>query len=115
MYIKRAIPFFKLTQTAKTELPFVVKKLVEVSEKKFVDFFNLSDSISVRAHQLELLPGVGKKHTSKILEEREVQPFETFEDVKQRIHSIPDPKKAIIDRILLEIEGSDRHRLFVRV
>jgi len=114
-YIKGAIPFFKLTQTAKTELPFIIEKLVEANEKKFVDFFNYSDSISVRAHQLELLPSVGKKHTSKILEEREIKPFETFDEIKERIHFIPDPKKAIIDRIMLEIEGGDRHRLFVRV
>lgn len=114
-YIKRSISFTDLTQTAKTELPFVVEKLVEAHEKKFVDFYNYSDSISVRAHQLELLPSVGKKHASKILEERQVEPFENFENVKERVPFMPDPKKAIVDRIMSEIKGEDRHRLFVRV
>ena len=113
-YIKRAIPFSKLTQTAKTELPFIIKNLVESSEKKFVDFFNYSNPISVRAHQLELLPSVGKKHAAKILEEREYKIFDNFDEIKERVPFIPNPEKAIIDRILLEIEGHERHRLFVR-
>lgn len=113
-YIKRAIPYSKLTQTAKTELPFIIQKLVETNEKKFVDFYNYSNPISVRAHQLELLPGLGKKQAAKILEERDIKPFKNFNDIKQRVSFIPNPEKAIIDRILLEIEGHERHRLFVR-
>jgi len=114
-YIKRAIPFSKLTQTAKTELPFIIKKLVEDNEKKFVDFFNYSNPISVRAHQLELLPSVGKKHAAKILEEREYKEFDNFNDIKERVPFIPNPEKSVVDRIMLEIEGHERHRLFVRV
>lgn len=114
-YIKRAISFEDLTQTAKTELPFVIEKLVDSNSQRFIDFYNKSDPISVRAHQLELLPSVGKKHAAKILEERDIKPFETFEEIKERVSFIPNPKKAIIDRIMLEIQGGDRHRLFVRV
>lgn len=114
-YIKRALSFEELTQTAKNELPFVIEKLVESNAQKFVDFYNRSNSISVRAHQLELLPSVGKKHTSKLLEEREIKPFETFEEIKERVPFIPNPKRAIIERIMVEIQGADRHRLFVRV
>lgn len=114
-YIKRAIPCSKLTQTAKTELPFIIKSLVENNPKRFVDFYNYSNPISVRAHQLELLPSVGKKHAAKILEEREIEPFKSFKDIKERVPFIPNPEKAIIDRIMLEIEGKERHRLFVRV
>src|SRR3989338_416617 len=56
------IPIEKLTETAKGELQFGVKDIVEKNEKKFVDFFNSAQPINTRRHQLELLPGVGKKH-----------------------------------------------------
>jgi len=115
LYIKATLPIARLTQTAKTELPFVIERLVEENEKKFVEFFNKAGPISLRAHQLELLPGVGKRHAKEILAEREKQPFESFEDIKRRVSAIPDPRKVIVQRILAELEGKDRYRLFVRV
>ncbi len=115
IYIRGILVATKLTQTAKTELPFVVEKLVDNSEARFVQFFNTSGPISLRAHQLELLPGVGKRHTKLILEAREEKLFESFAEIKKRVSAMPDPKKAIISRILLELEDGDRHKLFVRV
>jgi len=112
-YIKGILDFNRLTQTAKSELPFVIEKIVESKERDFVQFFNTSGPISLRAHQLELLPGVGKKHAQALLEERQKKPFETFEEIKQRVPSV-DPKKVVIDRIMAELENKDRHRLFVR-
>lgn len=113
-YIKGLLLASKLTQTAKTELPFVIEKLVD-SNSRFVQFFNTAGPVSLRAHQLELLPGVGKRHTKLLLDAREEKPFESFEEVKKRVSAMPDPKKAIINRILLELEDGDRHKLFVRV
>ena len=46
-------------------------------------------------HQIELLPGMGKKHMKEILEKREEKEFESFEDMKKRIPNLPDPEKAI--------------------
>lgn len=114
-FIKGILLAANLTQTSKTELPFVVEKLVSNNEKRFVDFFNNCGPISLRAHQLELLPGVGKRHTKELLEAREEKPFESFEEIKTRVTSMPNPKKAIIARIMLELEDGDRHKLFVRV
>lgn len=114
-YIKSGLPVSRLTQTAKTELPFVIEKLVDKNEEKFVEFFNKAGPISLRAHQLELLPGVGKRHAKEILAEREKQPFVSFDDIKKRVSAIPDPRKAIVQRILVELEGKDRYRLFVKV
>ena len=114
-YIKSGLFVSRLTQTAKTELPFIIEKLVDMNEEKFVEFFNKAGSISLRAHQLELLPGVGKRHSKEILTERGKQPFVSFDDVKKRVSAIPDPRKAIVQRILVELEGKDRYRLFVRV
>lgn len=109
------LPLSKLTQTAKSSLEFVVKDLVEKNKTKFVDFFNQAQSINTRRHQIELLPGIGKKHMMEILEKREEKPFESFDDIKKRIKLMPDPEHAIIKRIVLEIKGEDKHRLFVEV
>ena len=114
-YIKGILPAEKLTQTAKTELPFIIEKLVSANEKCFVDFFNNAGAVSLRSHQLELLPGIGRKHTAEVLEERKRKAFTSFADIKKRVPAVPDPKKAIVQRILDELEEKDRFRLFVRV
>ncbi|RLE44504.1 DUF655 domain-containing protein [Candidatus Woesearchaeota archaeon] len=108
------LPFEKLTSTARAELEFTVKELVEKNEKRFVEFFNKAQPLTTRMHQLELLPGLGKKHMWEILEAREEKPFESFEDIKKRIKLMPDPKKIIIKRILQELEGNEKHRIFTR-
>src|SRR3989344_9116144 len=70
-HIMGRISIKKLTETAKSELQHVIKDLVEKNEKRFVDFFNSAAPINTRRHQLELLPGVGKKHMVEIIEKRE--------------------------------------------
>jgi len=107
------IPIEKLTHTAKFEVELVVKELVKKNEKRFVDFFNKAMPINTRRHQIELLPGVGKKHMWEIIEERKDKPFESFEDIKKRIKLMPDPEKAINKRILEEINESDKYHIFV--
>ena len=77
------LPFEKLTSTARSELGFIIKELVDKNEKKFVDFFNNAQPLTTRMHQLELLPGLGKKHMWEILEVRKTKPFESFEDIKK--------------------------------
>ena len=105
----------KLTGTARNEIEYIVKDLVKKNELNFVQFFNKSQPLTTRMHQLELLPGLGKKHMWGIIEERKVKPFENFEDLKARIKLMPDPEKIIIKRILLELEGTEKHRIFVDV
>lgn len=105
----------KLTQTAKSELQLVIKEIVEKDEKRFIDFFNSSQPLSTRMHQLELLPGLGKKHMWEILDARKEKEFENFKDIKKRVKLMPDPEKAIVKRILKEINGAEKHRIFVDV
>lgn len=105
----------KLTQTAKSELELVIKEIVEKDEKGFVDFFNNAQPLTTRMHQLELLPGLGKKHMWEILEAKKEKPFESFQDIKKRVKLMPDPEKAVIRRILKEISGTEKHRVFVDV
>lgn len=112
-YIVGRLRTDKLTETAKVQLGLFIAEVVENNEKKFVEFFNDSQAINTRLHQIELLPGFGKKHTEEILAERKEKLFESFEDIKERISSIPDPKKAIEKRIFEEIMDKPRHLLFV--
>jgi putative nucleotide binding protein len=113
-HIKRRITTRDLTTFARSELPFVVEKLVKTNEIQFVNFFNNARPISTRLHQLELLPGVGKKHMWDIINERKNGEFTSFEDIKKRIKLMPDPPNVIIKRILEELDDeSVRYRLFV--
>ena len=102
----------RLTETAKKELEYIVKDIVKNNEKKFIDFFNTAMPLSTRMHQLELLPGLGKKHMWQILEQRDEKPFESFDDLKKRVRLMPDPEKILIKRIINEIYGQEKYRLF---
>lgn len=106
------LQFSRLTTTAKSELNYVIADLVDKKEKEFIDFLNNSQPLSTRMHQLELLPGLGKKHMWEIINAREEQKFESFDDLKKRVKLLPDPKKIIARRILSEIEGKEKYRLF---
>lgn len=113
-HIMGRIPLSKLTQTAKGEVELTVKELVKKEPQQFVDFFNKCGPINARRHQLELLPGIGKKHMWEILEKRKEKPFENFEDIKKRIKLLPDPEKTIIKRILAELDEKDKYKVFTR-
>lgn len=113
-FISGRLPREKLTETAKIQLQEFVTKVVAEQEKKFVDFFNAAPAINTRLHQLELIPGFGKKHTKEILEEREKKPFESFDDMRARLKSIPDPRKSIEKRLMEELSERQRFNLFVR-
>jgi len=104
----------KLTATAQSELEHVITEIVEADETQFVDFFNTAQPLTTRMHQLELLPGVGKKHMWEIIEERRFKPFESFADIKKRVRLLPDPKKVVIKRIIGEIHGKDKRKLFTQ-
>ena len=112
-YILGKLDFSKITESARVFLEDYIQKQIEADEKRFVEFFNIAQPINTRLHQLELLPGFGKKHTKAILDERQKKPFEGFEDLKKRISNLPDPKNAIVKRITEELKGEERHALFI--
>jgi len=113
-YILGRLPREKLTETAKLQLQEFVENEIQGKEGKFVDFFNKAEAINTRLHQIELLPGFGRKHTQAIMEEREKKLFENFKDIKERVHGIPDPKKAVEKRLLQELQNIERNNLFVK-
>lgn len=112
-HISGKLALDKLTHTARNELEFVIKEILLKDQKNFVDFFNKAQPLTTRMHQLELLPGLGKKHMWQILEERDIKPFVDFSDIKSRIKLIPDPEKIIFKRIMNELEGKEKYNLFV--
>lgn len=112
-HIMGRLPMDKLTATARNEMSYIIEDIINKNEKKYISFFNTAMPLGTRMHQIELLPGFGKKHMWEIIETRKDKPFESFDDLKKRVKLIPEPKKSIMKRILLELEGNEKHRLFV--
>ncbi|HHN82150.1 MAG TPA: DUF655 domain-containing protein, partial [Methanomicrobia archaeon] len=113
-HVKRRVHYNELTSYAKSELEEILKVVVTEQEDRFVHFFNNARPISIRSHQLELLPGIGKKLMKELLAEREKKPFENFHDIQERVGSVPDPVHMLVKRILAELNEEDRYKVFVR-
>ena len=111
-YILGRLPKEKLTETAKIQLQDFVAKVINEQEQRFVDFFNKAEPINTRLHQLELLPGFGKKHMQAVIAERENKPFASFDDIKKRVKAIPDPKKVVEKRLLEELTEQVKYHIF---
>lgn len=107
------IEFRDLTASAKAELKGILERIVSNQEPKFLEFFNKSSAVTPRMHALELIPGIGKKSMWQIIKERERKPFSSFQDLKDR-GGVSDPHKLIAKRILEEISGNSKYRIFTR-
>jgi len=70
--------------------------------------------VTIRLHQLELIPGVGKKHMRDIIAEREKKPFENFADISARVPLLPDPAMLIVQRIEEELRGESKYYILTR-
>ena len=112
----RQVDYEDLSDGARSELDYVVEEIVERNEDRFVDFYNDAQPVTLRLHQLNLLPGIGDKLRDNILDQRKRRPFENFEDVKERVSGLHDPKGVLVDRIFQELtEAEDlKYSLFVR-
>ena len=112
-YIIGRIGFDELTAAAKSELPGVIGRIILNREKWFVNFFNTARAVTPRMHALELVPGIGKKYMWQVINERTRKPFESFEDLQKRTE-LPNPVKLITKRVMEELEGESKYRLFTR-
>lgn len=113
--IKGRITYHDLTATAHGEIPYIIQDIVNNRQEFFIQFFNNAPAISTRFHVLELLPGLGKKLMHEILDERRKKPFESFEDMINRIDFLRAPDKLIAKRIELELTDPDqKYRIFTR-
>ncbi|MFB6136011.1 MAG: DUF655 domain-containing protein [Halobacteriaceae archaeon] len=107
------IGYEDLTSGAESELEYAVEEIVEDEERRFVDFFNDAQPITLRLHQLNLLPGIGKKLRNNVLDERKRGPFEGFDDLEERVSGLHDPQEILVERVLEEIREEEmKYRLF---
>ena len=112
--IRGRINYIQLTNVAQAELPKIVSQIVKEREAEFVAFVNKAGPINIRAHALELLPGIGKKHLEEILKQRESKPFESFADVAARVTHLGDPVEIFVNRVLEELKDEQKYYLFTR-
>jgi len=113
-FVKGRLLHEQLTNTAKNELLPVVEDIITRDEAKYVNFFNKAGPITMRQHSLELLPSIGKKHMSNIIDEREKKPFESFKDMRDRVTLMPNPVRVVAERIVEELEGKAKFNVFTR-
>jgi putative nucleotide binding protein len=112
-YIIGRIGYDELTATAKMELSSVINRIVLSRESWFINFFNTARAITPRMHALELIPGIGKKYMWQVINEREKRPFESYDDL-QKHTELPNPVKLVTKRVLEELSGDSKYRLFTR-
>jgi len=112
-YIIGRIGYNELTATAKMELSSVINRIVLSRESWFINFFNTARAITPRMHALELIPGIGKKYMWQVINEREKRPFESYDDL-QKHTEMPNPVKLVTKRVLEELSGDSKYRLFTR-
>jgi putative nucleotide binding protein len=108
--IKRRLGARELTNVASGNLDDILTDLIRKNEKEIIEFFNKAGTVTPRLHQLELLPGVGKRYVEAIIRNR---PFESFEDLAKKTE-LHDPIKIIKRRILDEMSGMEKYYLLTR-
>ncbi|RLG60351.1 DUF655 domain-containing protein [Candidatus Geothermarchaeota archaeon] len=109
--ILRRIKLDDLTSIAKASIEKAIEKAVKENETRWTEFFNEAGPLTKKLHSLELLPGIGKKKMWKIIQERERRKFTNFEDINKRVGI--DPVKVITKRIIDELRGSEKYKVFV--
>jgi putative nucleotide binding protein len=109
--IERTTPD-KLTESAREILKEMVHKAVQENEKKYIGIMNTLGPINVRLHALELIPGLGKKLTQRLLEERKKKPFESYAELDERLQLSSNVVREIEARIMEEIENRDKYKIF---
>ena len=103
----KQVTYDDLSNTAVGELEYAVEAIVEADEQRFVDFYNDAQPITLRLHQLNLLPGIGKKLRNNVLDQRKRGPFESFEEVEDRVSGLHRPKEVLVERIMEELRDDD--------
>lgn len=113
-HIKTRIFFRDLTAVGQREARKAIRAIVKEREGDFVRFFNTAGPINIRAHSLEHIPSVGKKHLQAILDARDKKPFESFEDIQSRVPHLTKIEELIVERILHELSGEAKYYLFTK-
>jgi len=111
----RRSEFDDLSGGARSEVEHVVRERLEANEDRLLEFYNEAGPITLRLHQLNLLPGIGDKLRDDILDARKRRPFESLEDLEERISGLHRPKEIVVERIMEELRDEDvKYKLFAR-
>jgi putative nucleotide binding protein len=111
----RSVDYDGLTGAARSELEYAVEDIIDRNERRFVDFYNDAQAITTRLHALNLLPGIGKKLRNNVLDERKRGPFESFEELSERVSGLHRPREVLVERIMEELREEDlKYRIFAR-
>lgn len=109
------LEYESLSSTALSELEHAINHIIDMDESRFVDFYNEAQPITTRLHVLNLLPGIGEKLRNNILDQRKRGPFESFEDIEERVDGLHRPREVLVERILEEMQATDlKYRIFAR-
>lgn len=113
--VKGRVNYEDMTSGAHGELPYVLQQVIKEQEAKFVKFYNEAPAISTRFHALELLPGLGKKSMTAMIEERRKKKFDTFVEIHERVPAIHHPEQLVARRIELELtDPKQKYHIFAR-
>lgn len=110
----REIDHEDLSRGAEQELEYVVEEIIDRHSQRFLDYFNDAQPLTLRLHQLNVLPGIGEKLRNDMLDSRKYDgPFESFEDLEERISGLHNPKQTVVDRVMEELTEEDiKYRAF---
>jgi len=89
------VEFEDIPSGARSELDYAVEEVVEANEQRFVDFYNDAQPITLRLHQLNLLPGIGKKLRNTILDERKRNPSRASKTSKSASAASTAPRRRL--------------------
>ena len=102
----------KLSESGLQTLKDLIHNIVQENEKKYLGVINTLGPINVRLHAIELIPGLGKKLTQKLLEERKKKLFDSYKDLDERLQLVSSIVRSIEARILEELDNKDKYRVF---
>lgn len=112
-HILGRIAYRELTSAAKAELQEAVEAIITADPGPYIAFFNASQPMTPRMHSMELIPGIGKRLMWQILDQRELTPFESFEDLQERVN-LTNPVRLLARRVLKELSEDEKYQLFTR-
>jgi putative nucleotide binding protein len=108
--IKRKLASNDMKKADDGEVLSVIETIVIENEDKYIEFVNNSRSLTIKRHQLQLIPNIGEKIFKLVLEEREKEKYKNFKDFNSRTGLAME--KNIAKRIYLELTGEEKISLF---
>jgi putative nucleotide binding protein len=94
------LKYNELSPSVNSVLPKVIESIIRNNEERFMKFINTTETL------LGIIPGIGSVRAAKIMKEREVRPFKSYEDLYKRT-GLKDAYKLIAKRVLQEISKEE--------